>query len=733
MDKHVENSRNIIECSLSFSYEGQSKPSISIEDAYIAKGEFIVLCGASGCGKSTLLRCFSHMIPEFYEGIFDGYVLIEGENISHKSIGEVGEKVSFVFQDPRSQFFTLDSMTEVAFALENFGWAREKIRRRVDAAFEKFGLEHLKNREVFKLSSGERQLIAILAAWAMDTPIILLDEPTANLDYQTIIKLRGMLEDLKKDGKTIIVSEHRLYYLKNLADCYWHIDAGTVHNRYSRQEFSAFSRAQFINLGLRLNDLEKLELTVEKVIPAESEADGLQVRNLAFQYVKGTPILTDISLEANVGEVFCFIGQNGCGKTSLAKCLAGLLPAQAGEIKLAGEVLSPQKLREKSIFIMQEAEFQFFSNSVIGELEYGHKKVEVEERIKSLLEEFDMWDLRYRHPFSLSGGQMQKLTLMMAFLSKKKIIILDEPTSSLDKKSLDSCVSLIRKMQKDKIVFLISHDLELLASVANRLIQIEDGCIKASKKLEGKEDLETLRSCFGEGDISSLEETGMEEPKRHDIPLDPRVNLLYFLVSVIAVAVADPGFIASLGISLLVLALANRRYRSFWISGAILGTIYTSVHIYPSELTIFTANFLPRFVLIAILFPIILGGEGAANILAALRKLKVPEKIIMICSVSFRFFPVLRHDLTLMGQSIQSRENEEQRSWLKRLFEKVEALIISMVFRVIRIAEALSASAESRGISLRRKRSSLIALKMGIKEYGMMLLLATAITVGIVC
>ena len=144
--------------------------------------------------------------------------MVNSNNIENKNIGEVGELISSVFQDPRSQFFTMESDTEVSFGLENKGLSHEIIKRRTEEAFSKFGLEYLKNREVFKLSSGERQLIAIMSAWAMDTDIILLDEPTANLDYLSIEKLKNILLLLKEDGKTLIISEHSRYYLKELAD-----------------------------------------------------------------------------------------------------------------------------------------------------------------------------------------------------------------------------------------------------------------------------------------------------------------------------------------------------------------------------------------------------------------------------------------------------------------------------------------------------------------------------------
>ena len=182
----------------------------------IPAGRCVVLCGGSGCGKTTLLRCINGLISQFYEGELKGFCLLNGQDTAGMRIGEIGELAASVFQDPRSQFFTVNSSNEVAFGLENHGLPQGEIRRRVDDAFRIFHLERLKDRSVYELSGGERQLISILSAWAMDTDIFLLDEPTANLDFSATRQLRKILLALKQQGKTLLLSEHRLYYLTDM-------------------------------------------------------------------------------------------------------------------------------------------------------------------------------------------------------------------------------------------------------------------------------------------------------------------------------------------------------------------------------------------------------------------------------------------------------------------------------------------------------------------------------------
>lgn len=208
----------MIDIEFEFRYEGEKTPALSGVAGHIDKGKCVVLCGSSGCGKSTLLRCVNHLVPQFYDGKFDGFCRLNGQDTKEFSIGEAGEIAASVFQDPRSQFFTMNSSTELAFGLENFGVSHDKMIDRVEEAFKHFHLGRLKNRAVFELSSGERQLVAIMSAGALNTEILLLDEPTANLDFMAIEQLGEALKNLKEQGKTMLISEHRLYYLIGYAN-----------------------------------------------------------------------------------------------------------------------------------------------------------------------------------------------------------------------------------------------------------------------------------------------------------------------------------------------------------------------------------------------------------------------------------------------------------------------------------------------------------------------------------
>ena len=468
-----------IEFSLDFTYADKKAPALQGVSGTVAPGQCIVLCGSSGCGKTTLLRCFNHLIPQFYEGKLRGFCRMAGQDLESLSMGQTGRLAASVFQDPRSQFFTMNTETEVAFGLENFGCTRAHMQSRTDLAFDTFRMDKLRNRNVFALSSGERQLTAILSAWAMDTDVLLLDEPTANLDYSAIRQLRQALLELKARGKTLVISEHRLCYLKGIADEYWRMEDGEIRDRFPACRLESLSFQELLDLGLRTTDLDLVTSRIQPA-PEPERQDVLSIRDLCFRYgKKGPQVLNHLSLEAETGQVIGLIGANGCGKTTLGKLAAGLLAPTSGTIALNGKALKTKALSDESIFIMQEAEFQFFTNSVLQELRYGLDKPEEKEgEIQALLKCTGLWQCRSRHPFSLSGGQMQKLVMLLACLSSKPIVVLDEPTAGLDAGSLQVCADLIRRMQKDRIVLLISHDLELLSLVANRCLLVSGGSVE---------------------------------------------------------------------------------------------------------------------------------------------------------------------------------------------------------------------------------------------------------------
>lgn len=719
----------MIDFEFEFQYSEESTPTLRKVSGNIPAGRCVVLCGGSGCGKSTLLRCLNGLIPQFYEGELTGFCRLDGHGTADLSIGEIGELAASVFQDPRSQFFTVNSSNEVAFGLENHGLPQEKIRNRVDEAFRTFHLEHLKNRNVYELSSGERQLISILSAWAMDTDIFLLDEPTANLDFAATQQLRNILLKLKKQGKTLLLSEHRLYYLADIADEYWIMANGEIKHKYTAEKAKSLSPLQLHTLSLRTLDLEQITVS-ERPPQPENMPQALSVSNLRYEYGrKNRAILSDVNFSVCTHEIVGLVGANGCGKTTLGKLIAGLYHSTGGEISLFGKAQKPKQLQKQVLFIMQEAEFQFFTNSVLHELQYGHKiTAEFEKKTETLLKSMDMWECRDRHPFSLSGGQMQRLTLMMAYLSDKPIIILDEPTAGQDAESLKRCAELIREMGKEKTVLIITHDLELIADACDRCIGLSGGHSDTEFFIRSQQDLQAVRrymECF--------HPTKVSPPKQYKERFHPATKLLYWLVLTIVISTSDNHLVYAAYAALMLLTAADGRLITALFGSASFGALWAANVLLPDTLFSFILVLFPRIIAIGISMMTLIGRNEASRTLAALRNMHLPERFIMIVAVIFRFFPVLSGDMKLLRQSIRTR-GAFVTLWqkLRALPSYIEILTVPMALRVIRIAETLSASAETRGIDLKRRKSNFLSLRFSAWDILFFVVLTVSVVVGLI-
>ena len=483
----------------SFKYKGRAAPSLQNINCEIKQGEFIVLIGGSGCGKTTMTRCVNNLIPHFYEGELEGKVFVLGNDIANTEVGVTGQKVSSVFQDPRTQFFTTNSVAEVAFACENYGLPAADMRRRVDRAFQQMHIRDLREKNVFQLSSGERQKIAFAASWTLSPFVFVLDEPSANLDIESIFHIRDILKELKAAGHTIIVSEHRLFYMKELADSYWLINNGELVRRISPAEMERLPEEELGNHNLRQIEIGKVTWHAESSIKRQIQTNCfLEVKKLSFGFKGAKSLFENISFTAQGGEIICLTGANGCGKTTLGKLLSGLLRGAKKAISINGIVQDRRHLSKQVYFVMQETDHQLYTDSVDKELLLGSKAEPSKiQRMREGLSAINMTEYSKAHPCSLSGGQKQRITILAALLSDKPILILDEPTSGLDYVNMKAVVSLIRQTaEQGRLVLVISHDLEFLSHVCTRAVCLGENRIKQDFQVRSDEDFQRLKDCM---------------------------------------------------------------------------------------------------------------------------------------------------------------------------------------------------------------------------------------------
>lgn len=443
----------------------------------IPAGECILLCGESGCGKTTVTKLVNGLIPHFTKiDHMEGGVTVADRSVTDLEVYELAKLVGSVFQNPKSQFFHLDTDGELEFGLENQGVAPEEIRRAVERTVTQLGIESLMGRNVFALSGGEKQMLAFASVYAMNPKIYMLDEPTANLDEDAIRKLREQIILLKKQGKTVVIAEHRLFFLADIIDRAVYIRNGEIKRIFSGEEFQALSDKERISMGLRTIHQTELRLKpAGNIEPTGSDADfGLCVRALSCGYKKSPAVFENLSFTAYPGEVLGITGHNGVGKSTLIRCLCGLLKEKGGSITLNGRILKPKQRQKACYLVMQEVNHQLFSDTVFGECE--QLGTADPEEIRRVLKHFDLDAYEDVHPMALSGGQKQRLVVATAVLSGREVLIFDEPTSGLDYRHMMEVCRITKQLAKDgRIVLVVSHDKEFMQEACDRLLTLGGG------------------------------------------------------------------------------------------------------------------------------------------------------------------------------------------------------------------------------------------------------------------
>lgn len=480
---------------ISFSYgeENENTGGVRDIDLNIEDGQFVVLCGESGCGKTTITRLINGLIPHYYEGQMAGEVWVNGEKVSEQPLYDTAAVVGSVFQNPRSQFFNVDTTSEITFGCENLGQPEKDIRERFAKTVRDFRLEKLMDRNIFHLSGGEKQKIACAGVSIMEPDVLVMDEPSSNLDAASILDLRKILAFWKSQGKTIIVSEHRLYYLRGLADRFIYLAEGQVSRDYSAAEFEQLTEQQRSNMGLRTFALERL---LPPVLPQQAKT-ALALHNFRFAYKNEPETLHIMDCEIPTNRIVGIIGNNGAGKSTFSRCFCGL-EKRCGEIVWNGRKYRPKDRLSTCYMVMQEVNHQLFTESALDEVLISMEE-ENQERAEEILNRLDLLAFKDRHPMSLSGGQKQRVAIASAIASKRSILFFDEPTSGLDYKHMKEVANVLRQVRDTGItVYVITHDLELILDCCTDIVHFENGSIIDQFQMD-EAGLEKIRNYFIKG------------------------------------------------------------------------------------------------------------------------------------------------------------------------------------------------------------------------------------------
>ena len=438
---------------VSFTYKNSNNKVLDRVNFKINKGECILLTGVSGSGKSTLIHLMNGLIPTLYEGQLEGEILFKNKDLKDIESYDISKNIGYVSQDPRGHFFTTNTTSELVFSMENYGIPLNEMKKKYSELVNLLELEKLVDKNIIYISSGERQKIAIGCSLSLEPEIIILDEPSSNLDFHMTKKLKQLIEKLKTKGYTIIIAEHRMYYIQDLIDRVFVINNGKVIEKTISDLKS--------NNEVPLRSLDIFNLELENISCKNKEL-LMEINNITYKN-----ILSNITTTVYKGDVIGLIGKNGVGKTTLLRLLSNIMKPNKG--KIVGKVVP--------FLVMQDMDYQFFTESVESEMKFGSADNDLE-KINSLLMKLGLIEFKDKIPFELSGGQKQRLLISISALANVNLLMFDEPTSGLDYVNMTKVSGILKDLSKNSALIVATHDIEFLYKTRNRVVYLDDKVIK---------------------------------------------------------------------------------------------------------------------------------------------------------------------------------------------------------------------------------------------------------------
>ena len=508
MDKYISFNQ------FTFQYDAQAEATLKDISFDIAKGEKVLILGPSGSGKSTLAQCLNGIIPNIHKGQAQGQVRIDGQDIFKQSIYDKSQLVSTVLQDPDGQFIGLTVAEDLAFALENDCADQSEMKDKVALWAERLDLTSLLNHRPQDLSGGQKQRVSLAGVLIDESPILLFDEPLANLDPKSGQETIDLIDKIHKEvGATTIIIEHRLEdVLYRPVDRILLVNEGELIFNGSPDEL--LSSTLLLENGIReplyvtvlrqlgfdtrstqnLSQLDALDLSdlalPDRVLKdkRDSSSDSiLKVEGLSVSYGDNPAIIEDLSFSLKKGERLAIVGKNGAGKSTLAKALCGFVPSQ-GKLTYEGQDISQDSIAERSErigFVLQNpnqmiSQTMIFDEVALGLRLRGIEEAEVEERVHEVLKTCGLYSFRKWPISALSFGQKKRVTIASILVLKPEIIILDEPTAGQDYKTYTDIMNFLDSLQKQgHTIVMITHDMQLMLEYSDRCLVVVEGKVIA--------------------------------------------------------------------------------------------------------------------------------------------------------------------------------------------------------------------------------------------------------------
>jgi energy-coupling factor transport system ATP-binding protein len=497
---------------LSFRYRDRQGSAIHNISFDARPGEVLLIAGASGCGKTTLIRCINGLIPRSYKGEISGRITVFDEEVKEWPLSRISQRIGTVLQDPERQILGTKVLNEVAFGLENLGLPREEIYQRVQEALDLLEISHLRERDTYTLSGGEKQKVALAGVVAMRPSILLLDEPLASLDPASAWDSLNTVRFLANQGMTVLLVEHRIEdVLRIEPERVMFMSEGEI--RYLGN-FSGLSKVvNYREVKLPAQDIverareepapPKLSL-LPSVAASSNGADPLvKFEDVAFGYDPENEVLHGINLEIKRGDVIAVLGANGAGKTTFVKHAIGLLKPKSGRVLVNGQdtrQLSVAEIARTLGYVFQSPSHMLFAPTVREELSFGpqnlnHAKEDIEQEVKEALRIVNLSDKEQDPPLALSFGQQKRVSIAAILAMRSRILVMDEPTAGQDYQNYMNFMDSILQLPGFEAVLFITHDVDLAVIYANRVLIINDGQLIADGKPQDVlHDLDRLKA-----------------------------------------------------------------------------------------------------------------------------------------------------------------------------------------------------------------------------------------------
>ncbi len=515
MKAHEYDEYSIILENVSFSYRG-SNPALRDVNLRIRNGEFFGIVGPTGAGKTTLLYAMTGVIPHYYSGTLRGHIVTCGLDTSKHTLSEIARKANLVMQDPEAQLFNLHTTEELRWGLENLGMSNDEIDKRVNQVIRFLRIDNIKDRVTFSLSGGEKQKVAIASIYALEPELILLDEPTSELDSEGSDLVFEVVRKLSsKKGATVVMVEHKVEQLAEFADRIALMNEGRILTVSEPREFFSnvtlrevgIDPPQVVELGYRFKSripANGIPLTLQEAVQmygglrrngsvSSTDYDAnnnsepiVEIVDLHLTYPPPNPstVLKNINLTIGRGEFTAIIGHNGSGKTTLAKCIVGLLKPTQGHVYINGvdnRSIPLSKMAQTVGFVFQNPNHQIFNDTVWSEITCGLRNLKkpryyIKRRGEEVLELMDLKQYKDVHPFRLGEGLKQRVAVASILAMEPEILIVDEPTTGHSPRESMKMCQLLQSLNRDGMtILMITHSMSLVAQYAKRVLVLADG------------------------------------------------------------------------------------------------------------------------------------------------------------------------------------------------------------------------------------------------------------------